>query len=72
MTGAVLGGAIGALGGLGLLLVAWRLAARRVRLADRLAPYLRTGRSASALLGGPEAHTPFPTLERLIAVLEKA
>ena len=67
MTGAVLGGAIGALGGLGLLLVAWRLAARRVRLADRLAPYLRTGRSASALLGGPEAHTPFPTLERLIA-----
>jgi len=67
VSGAVLGAAIGALGGLGMLLVAWRLSARRVRFEDRLAPYLRAPRSASALLGGPDAHTPFPTLERLIA-----
>lgn len=67
MTGAVLGAAIGALGGLGLLLVAWRLAARRVRFDDRLAPYLRAPRSVSGLLGVTYPHTPFPTLERLIA-----
>lgn len=67
MTGAVLGAAIGALGGLGMLLVVWRLSARRVRFEDRLAPYLRAPRSASALLGGPDARTPFPTLEHLIA-----
>ncbi|RYV49610.1 pilus assembly protein TadB [Pengzhenrongella frigida] len=57
---------IGALGGLGLWLVVRRLGARRVTLDDRLAPYLRTPRSSSALLGGP-GRTPFPTLERLIA-----
>lgn len=67
MTGTVLGSMIGALGGLGLWLVVWRLAARRVTLDDRLAPYLRTPRSSSALLRGPDARSPFPTLERLIA-----
>lgn len=67
MSGIALGGCLGALGGLGLWLVGWRLAARRVSLADRLAPYLRAPRSASVLLGRPDARTPFPTLERLIA-----
>ena len=67
MSGAVQGALIGALGGVGLWLIVWRLAARRVRLDDRLAPYLRTPRSSSALLGGLDARTPFPTLERLIA-----
>ncbi len=67
MSGAVLGAMIGALGGVGLWLIGWRLAARRVRLDDRLAPYLRTPRSSSARLGGLDARTPFPTLERLIA-----
>lgn len=69
MTAAMLGSMIGALGGLGLWLVVRRLAARRVSLDARLAPYLRAPRSASALLDVPEARTPFPTLERLIAPL---
>lgn len=67
MSAAVLGATIGAMGGLGLLLVAWRLSARRLRFDDRIAPYLRAPRSASALLKGPDLQTPFPTLERLIA-----
>jgi tight adherence protein C len=67
VTGVVLGSVIGAVGGVGLLLVAWRLDARRVRFEDRLAPYLRTPRTGSGLLGGSDARTPFPTLERLIA-----
>jgi len=67
MSGPVLGAAIGALAGLGLLLICSRLSARRVRFEDRVAPYLRAPRSASALLRGPDLHTPFPTLERLIA-----
>lgn len=67
MSPAALGAAIGALAGIGLLLVAWRLAARRIRFDDRVGPYLRAPRSASALLSGPEVQTPFPTLERLVA-----
>ncbi|QTE30359.1 type II secretion system F family protein [Pengzhenrongella sicca] len=67
MSASALGAAIGASGGLGLVLVASRLSARRVRFDDRVAPYLRSPRSASALLAGPELQTPFPTLERLIA-----
>ena len=66
MSGAALGAMIGALGGFGLWLTVARLAARRVRLDDRLAPYLRSPRSSSALLSGLEVRTPFPTLERLI------
>jgi tight adherence protein C len=67
VSGAAVGAMIGALGGFGLWLTVARLAARRVRLDDRLAPYLRSPRSSSALLGGIEVRTPFPTLERLIA-----
>ena len=67
MSALVLGAAIGALGGLGIVLVWWRLSTRRIRFIDRVAPYLRTPRSSSALLAGPELRTPFPTLERLIA-----
>lgn len=67
MSGAALGAAIGALGGTGAMLVWWRLAARRIRLDDRLAPYLRPRRSSSTLLRTPAVRTPFPTLERLIA-----
>ncbi|NMR20833.1 type II secretion system F family protein [Cellulomonas fimi] len=67
MNGPLLGAAVGALGGLGGVLVLWRLSARRIRFEDRLAPYLRAPRSSSALLGGTDARTPFPTLERLVA-----
>lgn len=67
MSPAALGATIGALAGIGLLLVTWRLAARRIRFDDRIGPYLRAPRSASALLRGPEIQTPFPTLERLVA-----
>jgi len=62
-----LGGLVGALGGIGLWLIAWRLAARRPRLDERLAPYLRTPVATSGLLRAPVAHTPFPTVERLLA-----
>lgn len=61
------GAAIGLLGGAGLWLVVWTLASRRVRLADRIAPYLRVRSPASGLLREMPARTPFPTLERLIA-----
>jgi tight adherence protein C len=67
MSGAWLGAWIGALGGAGVALVWSRLAARRIRLDDRLAPYLRPRRSSSTLLRAPVVRTPFPTLERLIA-----
>ncbi|MGW6131456.1 type II secretion system F family protein [Cellulomonas sp. NPDC055163] len=67
MSGALLGAWIGLLGGAGAALVWSRLAARRVRLDDRLAPYLRPRRSSSTLLRTPVVRSPFPTLERLIA-----
>lgn len=67
MNGAWLGAWIGALGGTGGALVWSRLAARRIRLDDRLAPYLRPRRSSSTLLRAPVVRTPFPTLERLVA-----
>ncbi|WP_370524191.1 type II secretion system F family protein [Cellulomonas sp. APG4] len=59
------GAALGALAGVGLLLVLGALAARRPRLDDRLAPYLRPRPGRSALL--PTTRSPFPVLERLIA-----
>ena len=62
-----LGAAAGALGGVGLLLVWWRLAARRPTLDARLAPYLRAQRSGSRLLRAPTVHTPVPTIEHLLA-----
>jgi tight adherence protein C len=65
--GSLTGALIGALGGLGLVLVGWRLLARRVTLDDRLAPYLRVQRPTSALLREPVAASPFPTLARLLA-----
>lgn len=62
-----LGAVIGATGAVGLWLVLARLAARRPRLDDRLAPYLRPPAATSGLLRTPAAHTPFPTVERLLA-----
>jgi tight adherence protein C len=62
-----LGGLAGAGLALGLWLVIWRLASRRVTLDQRIAPYLRVPTSASALLRPGKTHTPFPTIERLLA-----
>jgi len=67
MSASASGAAIGLLGGVGLWLVVWTLASRRVRLADRIAPYLRIRSSSSGLLRETPARTPFPTLERLIS-----
>ncbi len=63
---ALVGAVIGLVGGLGLCLVLWRLAARRIRLIDRVAPYLRERPSTSRLLRESATHTPFPTLERML------
>lgn len=57
----------GLIGGLGLVLVAWRVRAMRPRLPDRIAPYLRERPATSGLLAEPRTHTPFPTLESLLA-----
>ena len=63
MTGLLLG----LLGGAGLALaVAYAPPARRPRLDDRLAPYLRDTPRPSRLLTAPATSTPFPTLERLL------
>lgn len=67
MNPGLIGALIGALGGIGLVLVWWRVAARRITLDERLAPYLRAQQSGSGLLRAPVVHTPFPTLERLVA-----
>ncbi len=65
-SGAGLGAAIGLLGGLGLALVATHLAARRPRLTDRVAPYLRApAREPGARPTPPR--TPIGTVERLLA-----
>ncbi|WP_231494949.1 type II secretion system F family protein [Cellulomonas sp. KRMCY2] len=61
------GAAVGAVGGIGLWIVILRLNARRPRLDARLAPYLRLPGGASALLRVPAVHSPFPTVERLVA-----
>lgn len=63
---ALTGAALGLLTGLGLCLVLWRLAARRTRLVDRVAPYLRDRPSTSRLLRSEATVTPFPTLERML------
>jgi tight adherence protein C len=61
------GAGLGLLAGAGLCLVALGTpAARRPRLDDRLAPYLRDTPRQSRLLQQRQALTPFPTLERLL------
>jgi len=67
MTALVQGALIGAMGGLGLLLVVGHVRARRVRLDDRLAPYLRPARTTSRLLVVGAAQTPLATVQRLLA-----
>ncbi|UFU03991.1 type II secretion system F family protein [Ruania suaedae] len=62
----LVGAGLGLLFGLGVCLVLWRLAARRVRLIDRVSPYLRDQVGTSRLLVAPSVHTPFPTVERMI------
>ncbi|MFV0426954.1 MAG: type II secretion system F family protein [Beutenbergiaceae bacterium] len=61
------GAGVGLLFGLGVVLVAWRLSARRVRLIDRVAPYLQERPTTSRLLQESQVITPFPTLERIVA-----
>lgn len=61
------GAAIGALGGVGVLLVAAGVRGRAIRLDERLAPYLRTHDTTSVLLRDQPTWTPFPTVERLVA-----
>ncbi|HLS64272.1 MAG TPA: type II secretion system F family protein [Ruania sp.] len=65
-TPAITGAALGLAFGLGLVLIGWRVSARRVRLIDRVSPYLRERPSTSRLLRSRPAHTPFPTLERML------
>ncbi len=62
LTGAALGLGLG----LGLALILWRLSARRIRLVDRVAPYLRDRPTTSRLLTDTHVVTPFPTLERMV------
>lgn len=67
MSGVAAGAAIGALAGGGLTLAAVSVPAwRKPRLDDRLAPYLRDTPRPSRLLAHDRAHTPFPTLERIL------
>ncbi|KZM78413.1 type II secretion system F family protein [Cellulosimicrobium sp. I38E] len=61
------GASIGALGGVGVLLVAAGVRGRAIRLDERLAPYLRTHDTTSVLLRDQPTWTPFPTVERLVA-----
>lgn len=61
------GVALGGLAGMGATLVVYRAPRnRRPRLEDRLAPYLRDAPRRSSLLSVASAHTPFPTLERVL------
>ena len=61
-----LGAVAGAVGGIGLWLVVWWVGARRPRLDDRLAPYLRPSPRPSTVRHGVGS-SPFPTVERLLA-----
>ncbi|WP_273651812.1 type II secretion system F family protein [Cellulomonas fimi] len=64
------GGLAGLLASVGVLLVVARLRARRIRLDQRLAPYLRPQRSSSALLlRNPAPGGAAATLERIAAPL---
>jgi len=66
MTGSVPGALLGAVAGLGLVLVLNHVRARRVRLDERLAPYLRPARTTSQLLVEGATQTPLATLQRLL------
>jgi len=61
------GAVAGATFALGVLLVLARLRARRVTLAERVAPWLRAHSAESALLAQTPVRTPFGALERLVA-----
>ncbi|WP_069387530.1 type II secretion system F family protein [Cellulosimicrobium cellulans] len=61
------GAVAGALCGVGVLLVVAGVRGRVIRLDERLAPYLRRHDATSALLRDQPVHTPFPTIERLVA-----
>jgi tight adherence protein C len=61
------GAAIGAIGGVGLLLTLRGLPVfNQPRLDDRLGPYLRDATRPSRLLAAAPTVTPFPTVERLL------
>jgi tight adherence protein C len=72
VTGAVdaapwlVGGALGAVAGLGVWLVTARLRSRTPTLDQRLAPYLRPRPTRSGLLERPPVRAPFPVLARLL------
>jgi len=67
VTALVQGALIGAVGGFGLVLVVGHFRARRVRLDERLAPYLRPARTTSRLLAVGATQTPLATVQRLLA-----
>lgn len=70
MTAAIVGAGVGLLGASGVLLaVAASPPARRPKLHDRLAPYLRDTPRPSRLLDQTRTLTPFPTVERLLGPL---
>lgn len=70
MSPTALGMLVGLLGGSGLAMAVLRVPwLRRVRLDDRLAPYLREAPRPSRLLVTTRAVTPFPTLEHIVAPL---
>lgn len=66
MTAAIQGALLGALAGLGLILVLSYVRARRIRLDARLAPYLRPARTTSHLLADDVSHAPLATVQRLL------
>jgi tight adherence protein C len=67
MTPGIVGAGLGLLGATGLVVaVAASPPMRRVRLDDRLAPYLRDAPMPSRLLADSRTVTPFPTVERLL------
>jgi len=64
---AIFGIGVGGVAGLGATFAIYGAPRnRRPRLDDRLAPYLRDTARRSSLLAIDPAHTPFPTLERIL------
>ncbi|MHA7134030.1 type II secretion system F family protein [Oerskovia turbata] len=60
------GGVVGAMLGVGLLLVISRLRARRIRLDQRIGPYLRVLGARSSLLQEPTGRSGAPSLDRVV------